>query len=45
MIEVKLSVMPSVVIEHVTECQERSCSVTYLIMTQLNLYHLLTLPN
>ena len=35
MIEVQLSFMTSVVIEHVTECHDWSYSVTYLVTTQI----------
>ena len=45
MIEVKLIIIPDVVIEPVTECHSWSCSVMYLIMTQINEYYSLNQPN
>ena len=41
-IEVLLSVMPYFVIEYVTECHDRSCSITLFIKDQLNYFHIVT---
>ena len=45
MSELRLSFIPSVVIEHVTECHYLSCSITYLIMNPVNYFYLLNQSN